>query len=51
MGHSIMCAGSTMAAKRSFNGNEDAMRAIRMLATYLIIILSVIGIGACPPVL
>lgn len=51
MGLNGRLEGGTMLSKRSFNGNEDAMRAIHMLATYLIIILSVVGIGSYPPVL
>ena len=34
----------------SINGKRDIMRLIQTVATYLIIILSVIGIGSYPPV-
>ncbi len=34
----------------SINGKRDIMRLVQTVATYLIIILSVVGIGSYPPV-
>jgi hypothetical protein len=33
-----------------YHESGDAMRIVRMISTYLIIILSVVGIGSYPPI-